>query len=89
MSFSLPINLQGVKSLPVIPSQNLPLDFQNSIKQGNVDLVIKLISDGLSVNSPLPNGELPLHLAVRENRQDVLLALLAQGADPEIKDFQH
>lgn len=89
MNFFLPIYLQGSPSLSTIPPQNSLLDFQNSIKQGNLNLATKLISTNLPVNSPLPNGELPLHFAVRENRQDIVLILLAEGADPEMKDFQH
>lgn len=89
MSFSPTVNMQGIQNTPVIPVQNLPLDFQSSIKQGNVDLVTGLITQGLSVNQPLPNGEMPLHFAVRLNKPDVALTLLKLGADPEIKDFQH
>ena len=88
MGFSLPVNVQGIQNLPVTPKQNLPLDFQNSIKQGNIDLATNLIAQGLSVNQPLPNGEMPLHFAVRLDKQEVVSVLLKLGADPEIKDFQ-
>lgn len=40
------------------------------------------------VNQPLKNGELPLHFAVRNNQPEVVKTLLANGADPEVKDFQ-
>lgn len=87
MSSVLPISLQGIRNLPEV-SQNLPLDFQSSIKSGDINLLKQLILKGVSVNQALPNGEMPLHLAVRADKQEVVSALLQQGADPEIKDFQ-
>lgn len=91
MNNSLSAIFQNFQSQQSVPLQNLPLDFQNGIKQGKVDLdvVSDLISQGISVNQALPNGELPLHFAVRLDKPDVVLALLKLGADPEIKDFQN
>ena len=51
-------------------------EFQNCIKQGDLAVLNRLLSEGLSINDPLPNGELPLHYAVRENQQAIVLALL-------------
>lgn len=42
----------------------------------------------LLLNTPLPNGELPLHFAVRKNKPDVVITLLTHGADTEKKDYQ-
>ncbi len=67
----------------------LSLDFQNNITQGSTILVKKNLSEGAALNRPLPNLEMPLHLAVRENKKDLVIELLEQGADPEIKDFQN
>lgn len=86
MNFFFPASIQNQQPMPL---QNLPLDFQNGIKQGNIELVTDLFTQGLSLNQALPNGEMPLHFAVRLNKPDVVLALLKLGADPEIKDFQH
>lgn len=83
MSIILPIS--GCTNLPALPPQNLSLDFQNSINQGKIEDALRLIKEGLPLNSPLPNGEMPLHLAVRTNKQDVVLELLALGADPDDK----
>lgn len=72
-----------------LASQNSTLDLQNSIKLDKPEEVVRLIkTTGLSVNQPLVNGELPLHFAVRCDKKDVVMALLANGADPEQKDFQ-
>lgn len=70
-------------------TQSPELELQNSIKQGNVASINELIGKGISVNTPLPNGELPLHFAVRKNQQEVVSILLKTGADPEIKDSQN
>lgn len=88
MLYCLPISAKNTNNQLLIPLQNISLDFQNAIKQGNTDLIQKLLSNGFLVDNPLPNGELPLHFAVRENKPDIVLALLEQNANPEIKDFQ-
>lgn len=72
----------------VVINQNLSLDLQNGIKQNNISLVKQVISKE-TINHPLPNGELPLHFAVLTGApQEMVTALLEQGADPEIKDHQ-
>jgi ankyrin repeat protein len=82
-------NIQGSQEVAVIPNDELSLDFQNSVKQGNIEQALHMIEQGLLVNHPLPNGEMPLHFAVRSNRQEVIPSLLKKGADPEFKDFQN
>ena len=66
----------------------LPLDFQNGIKKGDLHFVKELLAIGIGANKPLPNGELPLHFAVRENKPEIATLLLDFGADPEISDYQ-
>ncbi len=91
MSVSLSVHLQSANtsfpgSAAIAPSS---LDFQNAIKNGNESLVKKMVGEGTFVNAALPNGELPLHLALRTNQPNIMTLLLANGADPEIKDFQN
>ncbi|HSX37478.1 MAG TPA: ankyrin repeat domain-containing protein [Chlamydiales bacterium] len=88
MELSFSASFPNIQKQQAMLLQNLLFDFQNSIKQGNVSQVTDLIDQGLSVNQALPNGELPLHFAVRLGKHDVVLALLKSGADPEVQDFQ-
>lgn len=88
MLHSLRVSANNINSQPLISLQNIPLDFQNAIKNGSTDLIQKLLSNGFLVDNPLPNRELPLHFAVRENQQEIVLALLEKNANSELKDFQ-
>lgn len=89
MSLSLPFGMQNVFYQKVGSSTILSMELQNDIKQGKAERVSLLLSLGVSANDPLPNGELPLHFAVRVNEPGVVSALLEKGADPEQKDFQN
>lgn len=48
--------------------------------------VTRLVAAGADPNRKAPNGDTPLHIAVHEDKEDVVDALLAAGADPCIKD---
>ncbi len=71
------------------PSQPCGSDIQDAIKFGATDFATKYLTPAIDVNKPLPNGEMPLHFAIRTNQPEIVGALLAHGADPEIKDFQN
>lgn len=45
-----------------------------------------LESDSINTNQPGENGVTALHLAVLKGNEDVVRLLLAEGADPDIKD---
>lgn len=88
MIFTLPINGFGVRT----QAESLPnpsYDFQSSIQKGSISTLEALVEQGININAPLPNGEMPLHFAVCNNLPDVVKALLALGAKPEIQDFQN
>jgi ankyrin repeat protein len=63
---------------------------EKAISEGNFASVIDLLSQAPSFffNNPLPNGELPLHFAIRQNQQEVALWLLGHGADCRQGDWQ-
>jgi len=64
-------------------------ELQQAIKQGNVrGMETSLKSEGWIINKPLPNGEMPLHYAVREEQEACVDALLQEGADIEVLDHQ-
>ena len=65
------------------PLSNEQYAFQQAIKQGNVDGLGEF-----SVDKPLPNGEMPLHYAVREGQLGSIKFLLERGADPKALDRQ-
>ena len=83
-----PIHWIGIGT-QVDPLQQQGVDFQNNIRQGKPVTIEKLVSQGVNVNQPLPNGEMPLHFAVCMNQPEVVKILLALGADSEIKDTQN
>lgn len=91
MSLSIATNMQTINNLQTKKiSSDLQLDLQKGIKEGNLDSITKIIKhNGDAVRMALPNGELPLHFAVREGKAEIVTLLLKQGADPEAKDFQH
>ncbi|MBS0629747.1 MAG: ankyrin repeat domain-containing protein [Verrucomicrobia bacterium] len=75
--------------IPVSATAEQILDFQNGIKGGDAAKISKLIQANVSVNDPLPNGELPLHFAIRTGQKEVAEILVRNGANPEAKDFQN
>lgn len=57
---------------------------QHFIAQGKKYAVEKLITSyGAPLNAPLPNGELPLHFAVKTNQLEIVEVLLKHGFDAE------
>lgn len=57
---------------------------QHFISQGKKYAVEKLIATyGAPLNVPLPNGELPLHFAVKKNHLEVVKVLIEHGFDVE------
>lgn len=77
-----------ISNLAATTKTNPSLDFQDSIKHGNIDQVKQLLANEGIVNKPLPNGELPLHFAVCLNNIEIIRILLDNNADPYAKDHQ-
>src|SRR3990167_8527718 len=65
---------------------SFPERVQQAIKQNDFSIFNSLEGDW---NAPLPNGELPLHFAVREGKVGCLIPLILRGADVLKKDFQN
>lgn len=57
-------------------------DFIAAVSEGNLAKVTALTTQGADLNKPDANGSTPLIHGVYNNRQDVVLYLLAQKADP-------
>jgi ankyrin repeat protein len=92
LSLAAPLHLsmQLSPSIPLSkPSPAQLLQFQDSIRNGDLPVLETLLTEGASANHPLPNGEMPLHYAVRNNQEKSVALLLKNGADSEFKDFQH
>jgi ankyrin repeat protein len=69
--------------------------FENAIRQGNLSRVQEYLSKDLEsgqlaqlLNTTLPGGELPLHLAIRNNHPKITKLFLEKGADPLKRDLQ-
>lgn len=60
---------------------------QEALDSDDLDLVEQTLAH-VELNKPLPNGELPLHFAVRKNKEAAVASLLDRGASSEIRDFQ-
>jgi hypothetical protein len=64
---------------------------KRAIKTGDTAKIESLLAAGLDVNQRLGHGKLygqatPLHIAVKEKREDVAAFLLGKGAKPDIVD---
>ena len=86
-------------SSSLAPTSSNPVEksLQEALMNGSVtsaDLAELLASNPSLVNQPLPNGELPLHILVRETQQgreiqlEKISVLLRHGAEIGLKDFQ-
>lgn len=63
-------------------------NFEKAIYQGSTELAKKSLSQGCNLSTPLPGGELPLHLAIRRNHPELTKLFLDKGANPTQKDLQ-
>jgi len=89
---SIPMNLYAFNinqaNIENSTTKNASLDLQNCIKENNPTLVDTILTEGVSLNDPLPNGQLPIHFATLENKPEMVSALLTHSANPELKDSQ-
>jgi ankyrin repeat protein len=63
-------------------------EFEKAILKGDIHLVNQSLSNGCSLDKPLPSGELPLHLAVRSNQPRLTELFINRGANPLQRDIQ-
>lgn len=67
----------------------LPQVVEKAIKSGDLKHLETIFGHDLfPLGTPLPCGQLPLQLAVLENKEDIVKLLMEQEADPTLKDFQ-
>lgn len=59
---------------------------QLAIKNGKLEEVDSVISNGLNVNFSYADAITPLHLAVIHNQEEILALLLQKGAKTDLKD---
>ena len=57
-----------------------------AVTKSNIDLVTLLLDHDINVNSVTIDGKTPLHIAVDNNDEAIIQKLLAQKADPSLKD---
>lgn len=68
---------------------DLKKDLEKGIRTGNLKWIKEILEIDNSLDEPLPNGLLPLNMAVCENRQEIVTLLLEKGADPQLRDSQN
>ena len=83
MSFIL--NRFGDNILEVMPS-GLSYVLFDACKNGNIDLVKKLLSYGADVNAKNNDGWTPLHYASRNGHTEIVKLLLEHGVDVNCKN---
>jgi len=89
---------QGDKTEPPRPLSEIPQDaarqssalltdtvLMAATRQGDLQRVNSLLAAGAQVNAVNGSGETALILALEGNRADIMLALLAAGANPNVK----
>lgn len=64
------------------------LDLQHAIQSKDQARALEILKNDSSINSWLPNGELPLHYAIRCRCFDVVEKMIEFSADLDIKDHQ-
>nr|CCA14553.1 conserved hypothetical protein [Albugo laibachii Nc14] len=69
-------NVQLRDSYSMVPL-HCAAQFQNTSKEG----IKHLVNAGADINEQLPNGDTPLHIAVKKEHLETSLALLSCGAD--------
>src|ERR1017187_8684939 len=77
--------LMGVCSYADEPSDR-PYGLREAIVRGDIADVKRAIAHGADVNKVEDDGT-PLMLAVREDKSEVVKALLESGANPELRDI--
>jgi len=75
---------------PVNPKANKAL--LNAVKKGDIEAAKQAITDGADLNGEGEHGRTPfegtpLHLAVSQDRQEIIELLIAKGADVNVKDI--
>ncbi|KAJ8675963.1 hypothetical protein QAD02_011749 [Eretmocerus hayati] len=75
-----------LKEEEILHIEKLPA-FHRACYNGDIDAVKKLLAETPSeINTPLWQGDTPLHLAVKRKDGVIVRYLLKQGADPNIKN---
>ena len=59
-------------------------DLHEAVKEGNLDLVKRLIERGASINAKDESSTTPLYLAVDRGQKDVVLFLIQKGANVNV-----
>ena len=85
VKLSFILNRFGDNILEVMPS-GLSYVLLDACKNGNIDLVKKMLSYGADVNAKNNNGNTPLHLASRKGHTEIVKLLLEHGADANVKN---
>jgi len=80
-SFSTPANTDTLI--------DLKKDLEKGIRTGNLKWLKEILEIDNSLDEPLPNGLLPLNMAVCENREEIVKLLLEKGANPQLRDSQN
>jgi len=96
MNLTVSDSSRPIAKMPTGLAGHRLLDLQNAILKGNKKDVMEMLKQGYfprPKNEPLelsrlPNGEFPLHLAVRCGYADIVELLVKNGVDPSIKDAQ-
>jgi ankyrin repeat protein len=57
-----------------------------AVREGNVDIIKYLVSEGANVNSRNIADEAPIHIAANSGNLDVVIQLISNGADINVKD---
>ena len=61
---------------------------EQSIKEGNLDVVKLIIENGININIQNDLGESPLHLASANGKRDIVKYLVEKGANIDLQDKQ-
>ncbi|SVE37325.1 uncharacterized protein METZ01_LOCUS490179, partial [marine metagenome] len=78
------------KAKPVNPKANKAL--LNAVKKGDIEAAKQAITDGADVNGEgeygmTPMEGTPLHLAVSQDRHEIIKLIIAKGANVNVKDM--
>ena len=75
--------LESCPALATVPADDLPglSPLRSTIEVGALCLLHKLLRQGAELNVASPNGDYPVHVALRSGRVDVVQLLLSCGCD--------